>query len=187
MPCSQCAIGLNLSQLNPSPLLTPHLLTTNLRLKMCACPRTARLLHESLTSHPFTPSKGQHFPKNKNHVTVLSSVPLVTSSAPDRQAGTHTQYRRDRADAGTKYRGAAGRKGTRFCICRSRKHHYLPIVQRNPFRPSPSHSATQSFQFSVKIFSWFTLDFGGGGGGGKPTLGGLEHTCCLLSMTLRER
>jgi hypothetical protein len=36
----------------------------------------------------------------------------------------------------------------------------------NPIRPCPSYSATdsQSFQFSVNIFSWFTLP----GRGGRP-------------------
>lgn len=135
---------------------------------MCACPRTARLLHESLTFHPCKPSKGQHFPKNKNNVTTAQRS-FVTSSAPGWQAGTHTQYRRDREEAGTKYQGATGRKGVRFCVCRSRKYHYLPIAQINPFRPSPRHSATQSFQLSANIFSWFTLAFGGGGvEGAKP-------------------
>jgi hypothetical protein len=38
--------------------------------------------------------------------------------------------------------------------CLSQQYHYLSIVQINPFRPSPSHSATesQSFRFGVKIF-----------------------------------
>jgi hypothetical protein len=41
----------------------------------------------------------------------------------------------------------------------------LSIVQINPFRPSPSHSAveSQSLRFSVKIFSRSTLAGGGGG------------------------
>jgi hypothetical protein len=39
--------------------------------------------------------------------------------------------------------------------CLSLQYHYLSIVQINPFRPRPSHSATesQSFRFSVKILS----------------------------------
>ena len=38
-------------------------------------------------------------------------------------------------------------------------YHYLSIVQINPFRPSPNHSATksQSFTFSVNIFRGPTL------------------------------
>ena len=47
----------------------------------------------------------------------------------------------------------------------------------NPVRPCPSYSATnsQSYQFSVKIFSWSTLPGRGGGPkkfftGPKPTL-----------------
>jgi hypothetical protein len=53
-----------------------------------------------------------------------------------------------------------------------------------PFRPSQSHSATESlfFRFCVKIFSRSVLAWGGGGGCGKkihpgpePALGGPEH------------
>jgi hypothetical protein len=38
----------------------------------------------------------------------------------------------------------------------------VSIVQIHAFRPNPSHSATdsQSFRFSVKIFSWSALDGG---------------------------
>jgi hypothetical protein len=45
----------------------------------------------------------------------------------------------------------------------------LVNLQINPYRPSPSHSATdsQSFPFSVKILSWSTLSFWGGGGQGS--------------------
>jgi len=41
----------------------------------------------------------------------------------------------------------------RFCL--SLQYHYLPTAQINPFRPRPNPSATnsQSFRFSVKIFS----------------------------------
>jgi hypothetical protein len=53
-------------------------------------------------------------------------------------------------------------------------------LQINPLRPSPSHSAThcQSFQFSVKIFSW--SDLAGGpknvfSPGSELVLGGPEH------------
>jgi hypothetical protein len=40
-------------------------------------------------------------------------------------------------------------------FCLFRWYLYLSIVQIDPFRPTPSHSATggQSFQFSVRIFS----------------------------------
>jgi hypothetical protein len=46
-----------------------------------------------------------------------------------------------------------------LCFCISRWYRYLSIVQINPFRPSPSRSATdsQSFRFSVKMFSRPTL------------------------------
>jgi hypothetical protein len=46
-----------------------------------------------------------------------------------------------------------------ICFCISRWYHYLPIVQMNPFRQSPIHSAIDSlpFQFSVKILSWSAL------------------------------
>jgi hypothetical protein len=40
-------------------------------------------------------------------------------------------------------------------LCVSRQYHYLAVVQINPLRTNPSHSATEtrSFRFSVKIFS----------------------------------
>jgi hypothetical protein len=52
-----------------------------------------------------------------------------------------------------------------ICFCISRQYHCLSTVQINPFRPSPSHSVTdsQSFRFSVKIFSRSALIGGGGG------------------------
>jgi hypothetical protein len=48
--------------------------------------------------------------------------------------------------------------GTRLrciCFCLPRQYHYLSIVQINPFRPRPSHSAAknQFLRFCVKIFS----------------------------------
>jgi hypothetical protein len=49
---------------------------------------------------------------------------------------------------GTNYRGAAFRKWAGdpiLFLFLSRQYHYLPIVQINPFRPSPSHCATDSF------------------------------------------
>jgi hypothetical protein len=43
-------------------------------------------------------------------------------------------------------------------------YHCLSTVQINPFRPSPSHSATDSqpFRLILKIFSRSALDLGGG-------------------------
>ena len=60
--------------------------------------------------------------------------------------------------------GSPGSPGpTCLCFCLSRWYHYLPIVEINPFRPIPSHSATesQSFRFSVKMVSQSTLAEGG--------------------------
>jgi hypothetical protein len=55
--------------------------------------------------------------------------------------------------------------GTRLCckcFCLSRYYHNLPAVQINPFRPSPSHSASRvSLRFSMKIFSRSALAVGG--------------------------
>jgi hypothetical protein len=52
------------------------------------------------------------------------------------------------------------------CFCLSLQYHYLSTVQINPFRPSPSYSATesQSFRFTIKIFSRSTLAGAGEGG-----------------------
>jgi hypothetical protein len=55
---------------------------------------------------------------------------------------------------------------TRLCciyFCPSRYYHYLTIVQISPFRPSLSHSSTDSqySRFSVKIFSQSALAGGG--------------------------
>jgi hypothetical protein len=52
--------------------------------------------------------------------------------------------------AGTNYRGP-----TLLCMFMSFSVLSLSIVQINPFRPSPSHSTTdsQSFQFSVKFLA----------------------------------
>ena len=60
--------------------------------------------------------------------------------------------------AGKKYRGPAVGKGDR----RPTILYMFCLVQANPFRPSPSHSATKSlsFRFSVKTFSRFTLAAG---------------------------
>ena len=53
---------------------------------------------------------------------------------------------------------------------------YLSVVQINPFRPSPSHSATQSqsFRFSVKIFSRSAL-----AGGARKKIWGARTRCRL--------
>ena len=81
--------------------------------------------------------------------------------------------------------------------------HHLSIVQSNPFRPSPSHSATESpsFQYTVSIFCRSALAGRGGGGaffplsrrgpnrlsasladcGGEPSSGWLDvHTSVAL-------
>lgn len=51
-----------------------------------------------------------------------------------------------------------------ICFCLFRSYNQLSIVQINPLRPSLSYSATdsQSFRFSVKIFSRYAIAGGGG-------------------------
>ena len=66
-------------------------------------------------------------------------------------------------EAGANYRGPAVRNGARgpivVHIYLSRQYHYLSNAQINPFRPSPTYSATENqyFRFSVNIFSRFAL------------------------------
>jgi hypothetical protein len=69
----------------------------------------------------------------------------------------------------------AFRKGARgptmlHMFCLYQQFYYLSVVQIDPFRPSQSHSATdsQSFRFSVKISSRSAL----AGVGPEPAFGG---------------
>ena len=71
---------------------------------------------------------------------------------------------RPKRGGGSRYKlpgSATGKRarlyGVRFCL--SPKYYYLSIVQMNPFRPSPSHSPTESksFRFCVKHFSQSVL------------------------------
>jgi hypothetical protein len=77
------------------------------------------------------------------------------------------------------------------CICFwfSWWYHCLLIAQTNRFRPSPSHSATdsQSYWFNVKIFSWSTLAWGPEklfSLGPEPTLGGPVVVLCCQTTRL---
>ena len=54
-------------------------------------------------------------------------------------------------EAGTNHRGQGARLCCKFS-CFARQYHYLSIVQINPFRPSPSHSATDSLADLVYRF-----------------------------------
>jgi hypothetical protein len=117
-------------------------------------------LRRGLTSyliHPdFLPQLLTHFSFSLN---------LHTSLAPSFSA---TEWI---GEGGTNYRGPAIRKGTQGL---NMLHMFLPFLvvslfaACNPFRRSPSHSATmsQSFRFSVKIFGQ-SAPAGIGVGGGK--------------------
>ena len=113
-------------------------------------------------------------------------------------------------EASSNYRGPAIRRcggvgpDCVACVfCLSRQQQYLSTVQTSPFRPNPSHSATdmtehvlflsfrfftRQYKFRAKIFIRFALVGGGGlkhfSPGLEPALGRLAHrkfecpTCC---------
>jgi len=104
----------------------------------------------------------------------FSNVSAVKASVLN-SLGAFTQCRRDSGgvweEAGTNYRDPAIQKGAwgptklyMFFFCLFRYYLYLLIVQNNPFRPSPSPSATgnQSFRFNMKIFRQSALAEEGG-------------------------
>ena len=70
------------------------------------------------------------------------------------------------------------------CFCLSLYYHYLSTVQSNHFRPSQSHSATESqlFRFSVKIFSRSAL-----AGGPEKNFFTVTRTRCRLLCLLALR
>ena len=74
---------------------------------------------------------------------------------------------------GKRYYKLPGPNSIAYGFCLSRYYHYLSILQISLFRPSPSHSATdsQSFRSGTKVFSQFTLAVVGGEGGGNKYTG----------------
>ena len=96
------------------------------------------------------------------------------------------------------WQGNQGAQLCYICFCIYWWYHYLPIVQINPFRPGPIHSATDSlsFQFRAKILSWSALagvehkNIFHGGLWPKPAVGGpgLRHEWeDIIKMYIQEK
>ena len=106
-----------------------------------------------------------HFVYRKRYTEWPATDPVLFDNTP---LCNHLQCRRDGGEkpiqiTGDRRSGKGSARPTCICFCLSRCYHYLPTAQINPFRPSPSHSATerQSFRFSVKMISRSTLADGG--------------------------
>jgi hypothetical protein len=116
-------------------------------------------------------------PKQNDYVSRDLKIFLYLFSEPHNNTRDLENSRKCRqggggGEADINYRVPSVWKGARFllcciCFCLSRWYHYLSIVQINPFRPRPSHSATErhSERVSVKIFS---LSAPAGGEWGGP-------------------
>jgi hypothetical protein len=107
-----------------------------------------------------------------SYTYLTNSIITINPSAKFRIWRIMIQCPRETGQAGTYYRNPVFQKGARLCCvccCLSQQYNYLSTVQINSFSPNPSHSATasQSFRFTVQIFSRSGLAGLRGRGGGE--------------------
>lgn len=78
----------------------------------------------------------------------MHAVNLITDPAEATTCSTRAVLKR-RRECLVKLPGPGDRlRCVSFCL--SQWYHYLSIVRINPFRPMPSHSATESFRLTLK-------------------------------------